>query len=283
MMKVPNITQGIASMLGVQVRVNDLAVNPASQSAYLAVTRGGGAAEPVLIKVDRATNKLSEFSLKDVPHSKVSLTNASDRQRQEAITCMAFVKGKLYVAGLSNEDFASTLRGIPFPFKEANKGAGIQIFHGAHGRLETQAPVRTFAPLEIKGETHLLASYQCTPLVKIPVDELKPGAKVKGTTVAELGNRNRPLDIVIYEKGGKQYALIANNSRGVMKVALDDVDAIPAITKPVRGGGTAGLKYETIAELKSNVEQLARLDDKSAVVLIRGQKGTLDLDTIPLP
>src|SRR6266567_5591552 len=206
-MKVPNITAAIASMLGIETRqlvVNDLAVNPASQNAYLAVTRG---TTPVLIKVDRATNKLSEFSLKDVPFSQVTLPNASDRQRQEAITCLGYVKGKLYVAGTSNEEFASTLRGIPFPFKEANKGAGVQIFHGAHGRLETQAPVRTFAPLDVKGETVLLASYQCTPLVKIPVDELKPGAKVKGTTVAELGNRNRPLDIVIYEKGGKQYAL----------------------------------------------------------------------------
>jgi peptide-methionine (R)-S-oxide reductase len=30
-----------------------------------------------------------------------------------------------------------------------------------------------------------MAAYTCTPLVKIPVADLKAGAKVKGTTIAE--------------------------------------------------------------------------------------------------
>ena len=42
--------------------------------------------------------------------------------------------GKVYVAGLSNEQFASTLRAIPFPFTEADKGTSVEIYHGAHGR-----------------------------------------------------------------------------------------------------------------------------------------------------
>jgi hypothetical protein len=36
-----------------------------------------------------------------------------------------------------------------------------------------------------------------------------------GTTIAELGNRNRPTDMIVYRKGGKDYLLIANTSRGV--------------------------------------------------------------------
>ncbi len=39
-----------------------------------------------------------------------------------------------------------------------------------------------------------------------------------GTTIAELGNRNRPTDMIVYSKDGKDYLLIANTSRGVMKV-----------------------------------------------------------------
>ena len=40
----------------------------------------------------------------------------------------------------------------------------------------------------------------------IPLSELKPGNKVKGKTIAELGNRNRPLDMIVYKgKDGKEY------------------------------------------------------------------------------
>ena len=282
----PNVNEKVASLLGIeskQLRFNDLAVNPASTNAYLAVMRGSGKeATPVLLRVDRGTSKISEVALKDVKFARVALPNAKNTQRQEAITCMAYLKGKLYVAGLSNEEFASTLRAIPFPFTEANKGAGIEIYHGAHGKFETRSPVRTFTPFEIKGETHLLAAYTCTPLVKIPVSELKPGARVKGTTVAELGNRNNPLDMVVYEKGGKTFLLVANSARGVMKVTTEGIDAIEAITKPVRGGGTAGLTYDKISDLKG-VEQLAKLDDTHALILVRGEGGALKLDTIALP
>ena len=284
--KIANVNEKIASLLGIessQLRLNALAVNPASGNAYLAVTRGSGKdGKPVLLRVERGTNKLGEVSLKDVKYSKVELRNAKKNQRQEAITCLAYLKGTVYVAGLSNEDFASTLRAVSFPFKQADKGAGIKIFHGAHGRFETNSPVRVFTPFDIKGETYLLASYTCTPLVKIPVKELKPGAQVTGTTVAELGNRNRPLSMVVYQKGGKTYLLMANSSRGVMKVTTEGIDKIEGITKPVRGGGTAGLTYEKITDLKG-VEHLAKLDDTHALVVMRGSEGGLNLDTVALP
>src|SRR5439155_26701410 len=134
-----------------------------------------------------------------------------------------------------------TLRSIPFPFKDADKGASVEIYHGAHGKFETQSPVRTFVAYDIDGETNLLAAYTCTPLVKIPVAELKPGAHVKGTTVAELGNRNRPLDMVVFKKDGKDYILMANSSRGVMKITTDNIDKIRGIDQPI--SGTAGLTY----------------------------------------
>jgi hypothetical protein len=245
------------------------------------VTRGTGRdAAPALVRVERGTNKVSAVELKDVPFSKVTLPKAA--QNQMAITSLGYADGKLYVAGLSNEEFASTLRAVSFPFKEADRGTGIQIFHGAHGQLETRSPVQTFTPFDIKGETHLLAAYTCTPLVKIPVSELKPGAQVKGTTVAELGNRNKPLDMIVYEKGGKRYILMANSSRGVMKISTEGINDVEPITKPVRGGGTAGLTYEKISDLKG-VVQLAKLDSKRALILTQGQDGAMTLNTIDLP
>ena len=34
------------------------------------------------------------------------------------------------------------------------------------------------------------------------------GQKIRGKTVAELGNRNSPLDMIVYEKDGKQFLLL---------------------------------------------------------------------------
>ena len=71
------------------------------------------------------------------------------------------------------------------------RGTGVQIWHSAHGRYETTAPIRKFIPYTIDKQPYILASYTCTPLVKIPVSALKPGTKVTGTTIAELGESNQ--------------------------------------------------------------------------------------------
>jgi hypothetical protein len=102
---------------------------------------------------------------------------------------------------------------------------------------------------------------------------------VVGTTIAELGNRNRPLDMIVYQKGGAEFLLMNNNSRGVMKMPTAGIDKYDAITKQT---DVTGVPYETIADLKG-VEQLDKLDDGNAVILARGDGGSLDLRTIALP
>src|SRR5262249_53305541 len=145
----------------------------------------------------------------------------------------------------------------------------------------TRSPIRVFTYYKIGDEDNLLAAYTCTPLVKVPVKSLKAGEKVTGTTVAELGNRNAPLSIIVYRKDGKDYALIANSARGLMKVALSGIDKIEGITTPIRGGKTAGLKYETIKSV-TGVQKLDALGKDNAVLLVRA-KGNLNLQTIALP
>lgn len=284
-LKIAGLDEKIASLLGTtpkDIQVNDVAVNPLSGKAYLSVNRGKAPDSPsVLLRIDR-TGKIEEVVLKDVKFAKAELPKAASGPRQEAITQIQYVKGNVMVAGMANEEFKSRLRSIPFPFQNADSGAGIRIFHGAHGKYETEAPVRTFVPYDIAGETYILAAYTCTPLVKIPVSELKPGAKVQGVTVAELGNRNKPLDMVVYKKDGKDYLLLANSARGIMKVTTDNIDKIAGITEPVRGGGKAGLPYETIDAWKG-VEHLARADQDRALLLIRTPTGSLDLQTAPMP
>jgi hypothetical protein len=279
--KVANVDEKIASLLGIdakQLGINGLAVNPISGTAYLSVGRGRGPdAKPVLVRIGR-DSKPSEFALKGVKYAKVEIPNPG-ANRGEAVTNMAFVKDRLFVAGLSNEQFASKLRSIPFPFDTADKGASIEIYHGNHGALETRSPIRTFVPFELGGETNLLAAYTCTPLVQIPVKDLKPGEKVKGKTIGELGMGNRPLDMIVYEKGDKKFLLLANDRRGVMKIPTEGMEKLEAIEKRV--GGIAGPKYETIDALKG-VQRLAAYDNTHALILQR-DGDALNLTPIALP
>ncbi len=286
--EISGINQKIAAMLGSapdQILINDVVVNPISKKAYISVSRGRGPdAVPVILRAD-ATGKITEVSLDNVKHSMVSLPDppaskegGRGNPRLETITHMAYVNGNVIVAGLSNEEFSSSLRSIPFPFQNAGKGANIEIYHGSHGRFETNSPVRTFVAYNLKSQPHILAAYTCTPLVKIPVSELKAGAKVKGTTIAELGNRNRPLDMIVYKKGGQDYILMANSSRGVMKMPAEGIDGFQPVLAHTE---KAGVAYETLADLKG-VTQLDKLDESNALILM-DNAGSLDLHTVPLP
>jgi hypothetical protein len=283
-LNVEKIDEKIAALLGTataEILINDLAVNPETGSTFLTVARGRGPdAKPVILRVDSA-GKLSEFPLDDVLYSKIALPDApDDKQRQQVTTDMQFTGGQVLVAGLSNEEFSSQLRAVPFPFTTVDKGTSVEIYHGSHGKYETKAPIRTFAVFEVAGEPNIMAAYTCTPLVKFPLAELKPGAKIKGKTVAELGNHNRPLDMVVYSKGGKDWLLMSNNARGLMKVELATVAEVDAITERIKD--TAGLPYQTIEEYKK-VDQLDRLDKDHAILLVGSDSGGLSLRAIELP
>jgi hypothetical protein len=187
--------------------------------------------------------------------------------------------GKLYVAGLSNEEFASKLRVIPYPFKMAEAGTSVEIYHGSHGQFETFSPVYTFVPYTIDGEPSIVASYLCTPLVKFPVSSLKPGSKVRGTTIGEFGNRNRPVDMIVYKKDGQDFILMSNNVRGVMKVPTAPFGKASGITNKIPE--TAGVPFETIATMKG-VRQLDLLDQTHALLLVESANA-LNLEAVALP
>jgi hypothetical protein len=198
----------------------------------------------------------------------------------ESITDIDWVHGKIIVAGLSNEEFASKLRVLDYPFKKVSAGTSVEIYHGAHGKFETRSPVRTFVPLEIEGKSHIVAAYTCTPLVIFSIKDIEAGKKLKGKTIAELGNRNKPLDMIVYQTDGKDFLLMANSSRGVMKVSTAGMNDNNIQEKAPRGG-TVGQSFETIKSL-TGVLQLDKLDAKHAIVLVKDDGG-LTLKAVPLP
>lgn len=293
----------IAAMVGVpadQIMINDMKVNPLSKNVYLSASRGKGPdAQPLIIKVD-GSGAVSNVSLDNVKFAEVNLvdapaSNPSARQdpRTTTITDMNYVNGNLLVAGMSNEEWTSALRSIPVPFKTAEKGATLQIWHDSHGRYETASPVRTFVPYTISGQQYVIAAYTCTPLVKIPVSSLTAGAQVKGQTIADLGAGNQPLDMVPYKKDGKDYILVANSAFGLLKVQADHLETYATIDSPTKNPGTAGMPFDKITSV-TNVKQLSQLDSSNAVVLTATSGpgpafnpgppvGPMNLKTIALP
>ena len=306
-----NLDQTIAAMLGTdraQVLITDMAVHPTSKNTFVSVMGGeGAAAQAALFRVD-GTGKVELVAFSGLMFSKVTLADppkaaafvspfkmdyvkvgpeyVHENPRVRTITDMAYVNGQLIVAGLSNEEFSSTLRAIPYPFKTAasSKAAAgstnVEIYHGNHQQMETRSPIYAFVPYTIGNEPSLVASYLCTPLVTLPVSSLKPGAHVRGKTIAEFGNGNRPLDMIVYSKGGKDFLLMANNRRGVMKIPTDTFAAAASITTPVKD--TGGVPFETVASL-TGIEQLDTLDGTRALVLARSASKGLDLRAVALP
>ena len=96
---------------------------------------------------------------------------------------------------------------------------------------------------------------------------LKNGAHIKGKTVAEFGAGNRPLDMIVYNVEGKDFILLANSNRTLMKVKPEDVAAAQeGITEPVSVRyGTAGVPYISVAQV--GIQQIDNLNESYVLAL----------------
>jgi hypothetical protein len=243
--EVRNVDKALAEYLGVAVdelKIHDMVVHPASQNIYLTLSVGKSVdAKPVIIRVNRA-KELSEVKLDNVWYAKSDINNAPSEdektswgapKRPMAITDLSFFDGTLYVAGLSNEQFASRLRRLSFPFKGNQTDNSVEVFHTSHDRFETNAPIETLLPVTLNNQPFVLAGYGCAPLAKFSVTELNTSKHVKGQTLAELGGGSRPLDMILYKRKGEDHVLIANSNRSVYKMKLSDLAKSQPLTKAV--------------------------------------------------
>ena len=284
--EIQNIDQKIAASLGTtpdKVIITDMAVNPLSKKIYFAVQNSDGT--PLILRLEN--DKLQSVPLKDISFSSLALNNvpaedAKDQRgrsmRVAAISDIAYADGKLMLSGISNQEFASTFRSIPYPFNSNQESSSLEIYHAAHGRFETNAPIRTFTTTMINGKNHLVASYTCTPLVVFALDDLKPGTHVKGRTVAEMGNGNTPVDILTLSDGGEKYLLMANSSRPATKLKHKDIESFQGSLTEKATSMYAGVPFEVSA--RKNVTQMDKLDDKRVVLIQKSTAGSVDLLTI---
>ena len=298
----------VGSFLGCEpgdVVIRDMAVHPLSGNVYLSVQRGrGDAAQPVLVRIGRLDGSITDVPLDDVLVAEVPVGDApaADDERQDVtlplagegeelqvgdrtirilrqpirtstITDIAYADGTLLVAGLSNEEFSSRLRRIPFPFSDGVSGTSLEIFHVSHGKWETAAPIRAFVPYD--GGASILASYTCTPLVHFRLDDLTDGSKVTGRTVAELGAVNQPLDMVSFTQEGQEFLLVANSAHGLVKIACRDIDGQAPLTEPKQ---PVGVPRET-KDLQG-IRRLANLNGSHVLVLQADEAGRQHLRSL---
>jgi hypothetical protein len=294
---VQGLDQKLAALFGTtidKIVVNDMAVHQPTEQIFISVERGRGAdAIPAIVKVNHGQLEVLEFD--SIPHSEVSLPNEPDAkamlefepQDVYAITDVKYYNGEVFVTGITNQRFASTLHRIPYPFNSSMATCTVEIWHPVHGEFETRAPIIRQVIRELNGEPYLFAVYGCTPLVRFPLSALKDGAHVRGDLIGELGYGANPLDMLTFTSpaDSKDYLLVTIDTRSAAQIAVADLASAPP--QPTGGGidfGPGGLG-RTQRALPIKAEHIAILNPKWAVLIWRHPKTTyrLDISTMALP
>ena len=162
-----------------------LAVRRQADKQYVIATVGTGGA-------------IGELELDNVRFATVGLSSGD--AKVSLVTDVAWADDRIIAAGRSNETFASRIFSVYTPLKPGSTtdSFSAETFHVSHGRWETKAPMSVVIPFRENGKTYVVGAFSCTPVVKYPLDSLKPGANVKGESVLELGSGNRPIYMFIY-------------------------------------------------------------------------------------
>ncbi len=290
-----DLSTKIATFLRVGVMdiiVRDMAINPTSKEAYIAFdtkSKSGYTSQIIIVnqagtirKFDLATTKHTEIKINDAPTKDLTFWDKTP-MRSLTFTDIDFYKGKVYISGMSNAEFSSALRVLDYPFNAKVSTSSVEIFHAVHGQNETRAPIQTLQFATLNNEDYILAAYTCTPLVLIPVKELKDGAHIVGKTIAELGYGNTPVDIIKFQSEGfdkKPYEgiILANRNRTAQFVNINDI-AKSATEKSV---GYAGMVEHTGTPI-SNLPMtgLLQMDDQDgyhiATLRRNDETGSLEL------
>ena len=289
--QITDVDGKIAAALGTtrdQIRIVDMVAHPTSQSLYFSLTRGkGNDAIPTLVRVTKADEKVTVLPLENIRNARADIPDAptadaktpwGDSKRTFSVTHLALVEGELYIAGLGNEEFASTLRRMPYPFVGKEASTTVEMYHTSHDRYETASPIESFVAIDLGGKPSLVAGYGCSPIVTLARDELAAGKHVRGKTVAELGGGNRPFDMIRYTNAkGKEYILVGNSNRTLTRLDPEQLaNAKPMTSSVKQAWEPAGVGYLPVAIV--GVLQLDNYNADNVVMLKRDiETGSLDV------
>lgn len=254
---IANIDAKIAELLGVgsgAVEINDMAVHPVSNEIYISATRiSGFVTQPAIVTVSR-DQKLSLLDLGSLTFQKQALTEFPDIGEtfsvrgqgpfsplprdiakdtvpltSLAIMDIEYYEGELFVAGVAQENFLSSLRRMSYPFDGTQNISNIEMYHIAHDQYESRAPIRAMSVQDINGVPQLVAAYTCSPIVLVPLDEIKDGAKISARTIMDYGN-GQPLDMIPYQMGGQTMLFVTSNARSPQVIPVNGLNDAKAVT-----------------------------------------------------
>jgi hypothetical protein len=295
--KIEGIAAKLAARIGAKpdgVEILDLAVNPTSNTVYLAARKQDDKA-PVIFTL-KPDGEIGLFDLASVTYARIALPGAKDGSGIR-ITDVAWADDKLLAAAGTKEEFASKIFVCPGPVSHDGTGElySAETFHVAHNKWETKAPMSVLLPYQEAGKTYVVGAFTCTPVVKYPLDKITAGAKVKGISVIELGSGNRPLDMFAYEKDGKEFIL--SNTRRFKnqfgpspywtvrfeRSLLEENENVnEKALRRLQGTEPATDKIKMVDEF-FGIVQMDKLGEDKAVVLREAEGGRLDLDVLALP
>jgi hypothetical protein len=299
------------------VHINGMAVHPTSRDVYLSVSFGAGSAAlvkvspaGVLSQVALARAKSTSWVVPDaptpdehfrdrtgdlpIPTGNRDHLKAMTPMRSMTIVGMKFHNGELFVAGISNEEFSSTLRRVSYPFDGPSSSTAVRIYHVAHERYETRAPIRAMGFATIDGQDTLIAAYTCSPIVLIPTADLKDGAKVTGRTVGDMGN-GQPLSLVSVSFHGEPSLFVTNAGHSPRMIPISGLQkAVAYLPDNSPHGGVGDWRPEyPLGPVGKSLMFIGsslfadKLDDKYLVSVTRdAPSGSLNLQatlTFPLP
>ena len=255
---IANIDAKIAELLGVGVgaiEINDMAAHPVSHDLYISVTRiGNFESQPAIIQVTQS-QQISLVDLASLTFQKQVLTEFPEGEtkfgvrgmgpgmgplprdiaksqialRTLAIMDMEFYQGELFVAGVAHDNFLSSLRRMSYPFDGSQSITNVDMYHVTHDQWESRAPIRAMSVQEIDGKPQLVAAYTCSPIVLVPLEDLKDGAKISANTIMDYGN-GQPLDLIPFQMQGQTMLFVTNDSRSPQVIPVAGLQGAKVVT-----------------------------------------------------
>ena len=135
------------------------------------------------------------------------------------------------------------------------------------GAMRRSRPSAPSCPTRSPAQQYILAAYTCTPLVKIPVSDLKPGAQVKGTTIADLGVGQSAARHGSVQEGRPRLHPDRQLRARRAEAQADNLETYKPPSIRRRRIPVSPECPSTRSRAVTNVKQLSQLDSSSAVVL----------------
>ncbi|MFP6686241.1 MAG: hypothetical protein VB934_16100 [Polyangiaceae bacterium] len=289
--KIDNIVQRVADAFGGgatpgDIKLDDIVVNPISKRVYLAATRQSNK-DHALYSMDGA-GTLFAVDLSNVTYATIAY-GAVDMIEGSTIVEIAWTDTHVVASALEQSWTYSQMVTIALPFTHgaATTVGTTKVYHRAHKKWETHAPINSFTTYVDNGAPYIAGGFTCTPLVRYPVSLLAQGmTQAEGATPFDYGSQKHTRDLIYYKNANGAYLLanlahfqnytFAVRAKSALFTSATDLNE----TAPVVLNGSQQPTHGDVERVNAldNAHRIVKRDDGN-VILYRGTA----LETVALP